>query len=270
MTDRSVVVRQMVENLLTVEESISQLLHGLRPVVRTSPTAAQYLEELGQMVEQQRETLATHLKALSGSETRSARVPAEPWAELGDGSIARALRATYAALNYGTASYTAAFEVALRLYDPPLRKIAPEHLKNYADGVQRLEHLLAGVVAWELQQDGLECHCICPMCSIGACGCVAFATATLLETRPRPVSVAETTAGFLLQPPRTGSQLAQADVQGGDRLVAIDGAPVNRIPEIQAAIRKHQLGEEVRLTIVHDMEGSREVIVRHVGDYPRA
>lgn len=270
MPDRSAVIRRTVEDLLTVEGSIAKLLDGLHPVVRTHPAAIQYLEELAQIVERQRETLATRLKALSGSDTPSPRMPTVPWsAELGDSSIARALQVAYGAVNYALVSYAAAFEVALRLYDPPLRKIAPEHLKRYADETQRLERLLAGVVAWELRQDGLECHCICPMCGIGACGCVAFGTATLMEARPQAAAVADTTAGFPLQPPRTGSQLVQADVQGGDRLVAVDGMPVSKIPEIQAAIRKHQLGEEVRLTIRGDSGDPREIVVRHVSDYPR-
>jgi glyoxylase-like metal-dependent hydrolase (beta-lactamase superfamily II) len=34
-----------------------------------------------------------------------------------------------------------------RLYDPPLREIAPRHLRAYAQAVQEINQLIAGVVA---------------------------------------------------------------------------------------------------------------------------
>jgi hypothetical protein len=34
-----------------------------------------------------------------------------------------------------------------RLYDPPLREIAPRHLRAYAQAAQEINQLIAGVVA---------------------------------------------------------------------------------------------------------------------------
>jgi S1-C subfamily serine protease len=74
--------------------------------------------------------------------------------------------------------------------------------------------------------------------------------------------------GFSLQPPRPESELARAGIQGGERLLAMDGSEVHSIWDIQGAFRKHMIGEEVRLLVQRESEAAREVVVRHVSDYP--
>ena len=81
--------------------------------------------------------------------------------------------------HHSALGYAMLYEIALRLYEPRLREIAPKHLKAHADAALSTAQLLPGVVAWQLAQDGLHCSCICPMCGLGACGCVAFGTQTL-------------------------------------------------------------------------------------------
>jgi S1-C subfamily serine protease len=76
--------------------------------------------------------------------------------------------------------------------------------------------------------------------------------------------------GFGLQPPKPESELARAGVRGADRLLAVDGQEVRSVADIQAAIRKHALGEEVRLLVQRGAGPAREIGVRHVSDYPKA
>jgi S1-C subfamily serine protease len=57
-------------------------------------------------------------------------------------------------------------------------------------------------------------------------------------------------------------------VAGGERLLAVDDRPIRALADVQAAIREHQIGEEVRFSIQRGGSAPREVIVRHVGDYP--
>ena len=78
------------------------------------------------------------------------------------------------------------------------------------------------------------------------------------------------TPGFPLQPPRSGSPLALAGIQGGDRLLEVDGQRVDSIGEIQAAIRKHPIGDDVQLLLQCGSTPTREIQVKHVGDYPPA
>ena len=144
------------------------------------------------------------------------------------------------AFHHCALSYAILYEVALRLYEPRLREIAPEHLKAHADAALSTARLLPQVVAWHLAQDGLLCACTCPMCSPGACGCVASGTETLI-TAWRDAPTESEPPGFVLQFPRPGSELARAGQRGGDLLLAVDGQQVRTTTEIQAALRKHTL-----------------------------
>jgi hypothetical protein len=178
---------------------------------------------------------------------------------------ARTLPEMFAVLSHAVMSYAALFEAALRLYDEPLRALAPKHQTDYSTAMHAVADLLAASVAAELCERGWECQCVCPMCSIGLCGCVAVGRmAAVMALRARDP---EPAAGFEIQQPRAGSQLAALDVAGGDRLIAIDGRPADDVAHIQAAIRSHDIGQAMQLTVMHRGE-RRELTVTHVGDYP--
>lgn len=259
-------VRALVSELLGVEQAIADALEKQQNVAHANANVAPALERSRQTAVAQARALASYL-----GDAAAAAAPDRVVAALtnASGTLTAALRADYAAFNYAAIGYASLFETALRLYDPALRELAPMHLRAYAEAAQTLNQLIASATAHELVQEGLECECICPMCSIGACGCVALGTATInkawTETAPAPAAG----DGFPLQRPRPDSQLATAGVQSGDRLLAIDDEPVAKIPEIQAAIRKHELGEEVRLRIRRGAEQPRELRVQHVSDYPQ-
>ena len=164
-------------------------------------------------------------------------------------------------------SYTALATAAFRVYDPPLRKLAPAHLKAYIAAVRAIERLMPSVTVLELLERGFECGCICPMCSLGACGCLAVGTETLEDAIAGSAPQAAPADGFALIRPRSGSQLDAAGVQEGDVVLAVDGTPVQRYVDIQRAIRKHPRGDNVRFTL-QTQAGPREFVVRHVRDYP--
>jgi hypothetical protein len=50
----------------------------------------------------------------------------------------------------------------------------------------------------------------------------------------------------------------------------VDGERVDSIGEIQAAIRKHPIGDDVHLLLQCGSTSTREIQVKHVGDYPQA
>ena len=183
--------------------------------------------------------------------------------------LSNTLRADFAAFSYAALGYAALFEMSLRLYVPALQEIAPQHLQDYAQAAQAVNHVIAPVVAWELLQDDLSCSCICPMCTLGACGCVSCCTDTLDDVWQEAALAADTPPGFLLQAPRPGNQLLLAGVQGGDRLLEVGGQPVQSFMDVQAAIRRHALGEEVCLRVVGASDEGRDIIARHLGDYLR-
>ena len=64
------------------------------------------------------------------------------------------------------------------------------------------------------------------------------------ETRP---STAE--AGVSVRPPRANSAAAQANLREGDIIVAVDGQEIPTYVDLQAAIGKHDPGEQIHLQV---------------------
>ena len=123
--------------------------------------------------------------------------------------------------------------------------------------------LIAGVVAWELESEGLRCSCTCPMCSVDACGCVFLGALTLTTAWSETATGDDAAEGFLLQTPRPGSPLALSGVQGEERLLAIDGQKV-RVGDVQNAICKHQRGEGMEFLIQRGSDRPRKIAVNRV------
>ena len=269
-------LRRHVAEMVALESDIEGALENQREKVQAHREATAIVRHCHEISSRQRETLEAHLQRLGGDSTElTDTAVATLFGTVGDSDGVRTpsesdlLRANYTAFNYAAISYAALCEMGLRLYDPPLREMAWRHLQAYAEAAQQINQLIAKVVAWELQQQGLECRCICPMCSMGACGCVAAGTYYLNEAwRETTPNSRGTERGFLLLPPRAGSPLAVAGVQGGERLLEVDDQPVTTIAEIQTAIRKHSLGEEVGVLVQRGSESPRAIRARHISDLP--
>ncbi len=261
---RGLALHRAVMELIVFETELAATLKRGQQAVRGHSDAVATIQRFLPMVKMQRDQLATYIKTTgseSGGETSTAGFTFSSTT-----TVSAVLRQINVAFNYGATSYAMLFEMALQLYEPPLREIAPKHLKAYAEAALTINRLVPAVVAWELARDDLYCSCICPLCGLGACACVAFGTQTLVAASREPESSLPV---FVFQPPKPESELARAGVQGGERLLAIDGQEVRGIPEMQAAIRKHVLGEQVQLLVQRGSEPPREVAVRHVSDYPK-
>ena len=269
-------LRRQVAQMVALEGDIEGTLEHQLEKGQAHPETAAAVRQCHEMASSHREALEAHLERLGGdgSEPTETAVAAL-FGLVGDAvgirtqTLSSVLRGDYTAFNYAAISYAVLCEMGLRLYDPPVREMAWRHLRAYAEAAQQINQLIASVVTWELEQQGLECRCICPMCSMGACGCVAAGTYYINEAwRETTPSIGEVERGFLLQPPRAGSPLAVAGVQGGERLLEVDDQPVATIAEIQTAIRKHPLGEEVGVLVQRGSESPRAIRARHISDLP--
>jgi hypothetical protein len=220
------------------------------------------------MVLTHRDQLAAYLKDSGVAEP--SRETASPQSTPREATaLSEVLRDLCLAFHRLALSYAMLHEVAARLYEPRLREIAPEHLKAYVDASLSTARLLPEVVARQLARDGLHCACTCPMCGLGACGCVDWGTQTLIDAWRDAAPTESEPPGFVLQSPRPESELARAGVQSGDLILAVDGHQVHGRVEVQAALRKRTLGDEVRFLTQRGSESPREFIVRHAGDYPK-
>lgn len=263
------VIRRTVAELAAFEGELAGRLERAQQLSSGHPDALAAIQRLRPMVQTHRNQLATYLKD-SGGAGPSGETTSPQSTSREATALSEVLRDLCLAFHYCALSYGMLFEVALRLYEPRLREIAPEHLKAHTGAALSTARLLPGVVAWQLAQDGFNCACTCPMCGLGACGCVAWGTETLIDAWRDAAPAESEPPGFVLLPPKPESELARAGVQGGDLVLAVDGQQVCGRAEVQAALRKRTLGDEVRFLIQRSPESPRELIVRHVGDYPKA
>ena len=262
-------IRRTVAELVASESEVAGRLERAQQLSSGYPDALAAIQRLRPMVQTHRDQLASYLKDSGGAEP-SGETMSPRDASREAIALSEVLRDLCLAFHHCALSYGMLYESALRLYEPRLREIAPEHLKAHAGAALSTARLLPGVVAWQLSQDGLLCACICPMCGLGACGCVSLGTETLIDAWRDAAPTESEPLGFVLLPPKRGSELARAEVQGGELILAVDGQQVHGRQEVNDALRKRMLGDEVRLLIQRGSESPRELIVRHAGDYPKA
>lgn len=261
-------IHRTVLELAGFEDELAERLERAQQLSAGYPDARDAIQRLRPMVQAHRDLLAAYLKESGGAEPGKETTSSQStWREAT--ALSELLRELSMAFHRCALGYAMLYEVALRLYEPRLREIAPKHMKAHAGAALSTAQMLPGAVAWQLAQDGLPCACICPMCGLGACGCVALGTQTLIAAWRGAASTESEPAGFTLQPPRPESELARAGVQGGDLLLAVDGHQVRTTDDIQHVLRKHAFGDEVRFQVRRGSESPRELVVRHVSDYPK-
>jgi PDZ domain len=252
-------LRRVVE-LLALETDLEAALGPQRQAMHAYPEPAAAVERFRAMAKAQRDALSSYLESRGEAANPTA---SEVRVLVGHGEhpqvVSDFLRNDYTAFSYAAISYAMLVELAFRLFDPALRELAPKHLNGYAEAAQTINQLIISTVADELAAVGLECRCVCPMCSMGACGCVSLGNAMLSAAWRETAPAGEAPSGFPLQPPRSESPLALAGIQRGDRLLEVDGQRVESIGEIQAAIRKHPIGDDVHLLLQCGASSTRDI-----------
>lgn len=268
MSDSRSVLHGQVAELLAVERDFQEALDDQSKLDTLEPDIRASVGTIRALAVSQQQGLEDYLRANGVEPTRS-ESPIAPLLRLlaSTNQPSRLLSADYAAFNFAAHRYSALVELALRLYDPALRELAPKHLRTYTRAALWFNHLLPAAIVAELNRDGLDCHCICPMCSIGACGCMAagryFIDAAWRESKPET----DAQPGLLITAPRHDSQLAESEVSAGDRLVEVDGQAISTFMDVQTAIREHEIGGEMVFRIARGLEPPRDIRVRHVSDY---
>jgi hypothetical protein len=255
--------------LVATERAIEEGLSRQADITLTHPRLHASLEAMQAQAGIQRQDLENYL----GQEAPEPTEPRSPLAPLlaeasSSMKLSSLLPAYCAAFSFAANEYSVLIALTLHLYDPALRELARKHLSSYAKAARLLTHLLPGAIVEELDRQGLECRCICPMCSIGACGCTAAGRLWTHEAWHEAQPQLDSEPGLEISPPHQGSQLARAGVHGGDRLLVVDDQSINTFRDVQKAIRQHQIGEEVVFRVRRGSEPPRDIQVTHVSDYP--
>lgn len=255
----------VVERLSRVRAREDQLLRRLDALGDGSPSSLPAVDPLAVT----RALAARHLRAIDEFAAGRGADLARPLA-VGDGDGRRSLSSELEAVAGAGASivtaYGALYAAARLLYEADVCDLAAAHAAAWREALQAIQDRLVEEVHGELLADGLTCRCVCPACGIGACGCTRNSIDTVRRHWGQPVL--EPTDGLLLRiPPRPGSQLAEAGLGRGDRIVAVEGEVVHDNAELQRALRRHPLGEAMPIQVQRDGRAD-ELRVARVSDLP--
>ena len=281
-------LRDQIVAMLAVERQIVAALDPIPPELAGHAETSAFLNRIRAMAEDHTEALRIRLMGIDVREPDLLLAPTptnapEPAAG-GPRGPTQALGTLFGLLSQATFGYSVLHVMAHRQLDSPwaieegnTADLAEELLKEYAHTLEVLDAKGCEVAVWELGEEGLECRCVCPSCSLGICLCWVHGTATVAEAR-RPLltrEAAPTTAGLAVSPPRANSVALLAGVRAGDSVVAIDDQRVGdadvdtAVGGFQTAIGAHGPGDTIRLQLRNPAGDVRSVqIARDVPDPP--
>jgi PDZ domain len=259
---------RVAERLAALREADTRLSHGLEGAVdalsgvQDGAIDKDPEDDLRIATTTLREAVPAELSALRG-EGLEVRVPAEQTTA----AVSQRLQAVYFDVASAHGAAVALFQTGRLMLVGAACDLALERIRTYRSVTNALNAIVPQVVAWELREEGLACQCICPMCGLGACGCI-WASLHNIDQAVGGSGVPPDDRGVPLRsPPRPGSQLAAAGVQQWDRLLSVDGETVRTVPELQQALRRHAIGDDVHLGVTRNGAG-QELVVKHVSDFP--
>lgn len=213
-----------------------------------------------------REPMPSGLNTTAGA--GESNVPSEDRPTPTDTRASGAIQAAYVPLGQASAAAAALFTTGRLLFEGTACDVAVDRMKIYAQVTKALNGLLPHVVGYEFRDQGLVCRCVCPMCGIGACGCIWASLHNIDVAWGGPGFAEPDERGVVLRsPPRPGSELSRAEVHQWDRIISVDDKPIRTPGELQAALRKHAIGEDAQMRVSR-AGGSRAITVHHVSDLP--
>jgi C-terminal processing protease CtpA/Prc len=268
-------LQQFLGDMVAIERQLDGYFGGQLQEGARHPKVAEAIERFHHMVRSQREALEARLQTVGGqkvtSPTRIAAVPlplaADRRHEESDRAASAALHTLYSAFNHAAFGYAMLHAVAHRSFDSQAEgntaDLAEAHLRGYAAAAQEINQMVSDVIVRELSQREQPCQCRCPSCGLGICLCASHGTSTVNQVW-RETSPAAPSGGIWVRPPRRDSVAARVGLREGDRIIAVDDQEIASdldIGSMQAAIRKHQSGEEIRLQVRRVTGESQEVTV---------
>lgn len=252
-------VADRLADLIEIERQISDSAEGWASAVRDHPEAVELLDRIRSTVQSQRE-------ALERSREAQGRVERRERAETQTGplSASEALSRATEVLVTAALRCEVAYQTARLAYAVDACDLLESMLMDVAALVGDARRVLPHVVARELRDVAINCVCRCPMCSIGACGCIRATLATTEEAWGGEAPAREPGLS-LLSPPRPSSQLAEAGLEAGDRILSVDGVGVGSNADLQAALRRHDVGGEALVDVERLGGEMTQLVVRRVG-----
>jgi hypothetical protein len=222
------------------------------PLVMAQSLATRHLSAIDELARRRGLDLGTFSRHRDRSEEESRALRVEGLA----GTVASLISA-----------YGALYAAGRLLYETEFADdLAYPHAGEWRDLASAITDLLVTEVHAELLAEGDTCRCVCPACGMGACLCTRNSIDTLRELWGGPA--AKPGQGIELRiVPRPGSEMARVGMTKGDRIVLVDGEVVQTNSDLQAALRKHPLGEPIAMQVERSGT-SEEIRAARVSDFP--
>ncbi|MBA2519138.1 MAG: DUF892 family protein [Chloroflexia bacterium] len=150
-------------DMVALESHIEEALDRQLEFKGKHPEAGAAIQQFHDMVKANRDALRAHQEQVGST-------IGNPIAEAGSAvlgmaaglidkvrseKVSKALRDDYTAFNLATVGYTMLQTTALALGDKTTAILAAKGLRGHAKAVQKINHIMPGVVVWELEQDNL-------------------------------------------------------------------------------------------------------------------
>ena len=255
-----------VQQMAALEEQVLSLLSRFSENAGGNAQVAEALPSWKRVAEENLAALRVRMSTAWAAGADGQERSVLPVASAAAGASAeQVLQACSAAFNHMALAYAALHAVCHRFREGEgegnTADMAEEHLRRYARAAQEISGLISDVVVSDLENSGLDCRCQCPSCGLGLCVCAPHGAITVhkawREGSPEPPG-----PGIAVRAPRRGSAAERAGLARGDRVVAADGQELASdfdVPVLQTAVRSHGAGDAVRLDVVRQDGGHREV-----------
>ena len=264
-------LQTQLAHMIALEAAIEQRLEELIPEVSAHAGITALLTGFQTLTRAQRQALETRFQIIADgaplSKGTPVVLPVDRLSQEADYPISTALQIVYTLFNQAVIGYSVLHPLATRFLDSPFiadegtsYHLTRQHTQNYVQAIQQISRLLPDVVLWELDQEGIECQCICPSCGAGICLCAMAGRSFLSDTWVEAGPIADD-EGVYVQPPKQNSAAAKAGLHRGDVILAAGGQEIESYGDLQSAVRNAESGEEIRLTVRRDSDGLEEVAI---------
>ncbi len=269
-------LRTALIELMKIEGSILTTADELNARVSPYPAALALLADIRETAVLHIDAIRVRLRAADSDGGVEPDFTSPPFAEnvwLADlHPISSSLRTMFALLNEAIIGYSMIQPIASRFRDSwviasegTTGHIARSHTQKYAAFAGRVTDLIHDAVIWELDDQGLECQCTCPACSIGIC-IGAPSSRSILMQAFAAADKQDPNAGVFVHAPRMGSSAERSGLLPGDVVLSVDGSRIASYSRLQTVIRDHAPNDQIRLKvkrgdndIVFDVEARSDI-----------
>ena len=257
--------------MIALEAAIEQKLEELIPEVAIHAEVKALLTGFQTLSKAQRQALEIRLQTITDAAALSSGtlgiLPVDKLSQEADYPVSTALQIIYSIFNQAVFGYSVLHALSTRFMDSlwvadegTSYHLTRQHTQNYIQAIQQISGLLHDVVLWELDQEGLECQCICPSCGVGICLCALAGRSFLRDTWVEAGPIADD-EGVYVQLPKQNSAATKAGLRRGNVILAVGGKEIESYGDLQRAVRNAEPGEEIRLTVRRDCGGVEEVTI---------